>query len=242
MTPNPLPELGAALLAAGLGERLQAAHPATPKPLVPVAGRPLIDHALAALEAAGLRRVACVVNETSGPRIEAHCRTRWPGFSFTFVSASTPNSMESLFALSPFLVSSPFLLLTADAVFPPVALPRFLAAARSHDGDGVMAITDHVDDERPLWVGREGDRVVTLGEAAAGSGWVTAGIFLLQPRLLQEIEAARARRLQALRQFLGHLVERGYRLQALPFGACVDVDRPEDIAPAEQLLRDSLPA
>lgn len=50
----------AMVLAAGLGLRMRAADPTRPKPLVPLAGRPLIAHALAGLKAAGVREV--VVN------------------------------------------------------------------------------------------------------------------------------------------------------------------------------------
>src|SRR5690606_7755855 len=45
------------ILAAGRGERMRPLTDHTPKPLLPAAGKPLIEHHLEALAAAGLRRV-----------------------------------------------------------------------------------------------------------------------------------------------------------------------------------------
>jgi MurNAc alpha-1-phosphate uridylyltransferase len=50
----------AMVLAAGRGERLRPLTDTTPKPLLPVRGRPLIEHLLVALAAAGVREI--VVN------------------------------------------------------------------------------------------------------------------------------------------------------------------------------------
>ncbi|MFN8640920.1 MAG: NTP transferase domain-containing protein [Candidatus Binatia bacterium] len=51
----------AGLIAAGLGERLVAAGIDTPKPLVAVAGKALVDHVLDAVAAAGID-AACIFN------------------------------------------------------------------------------------------------------------------------------------------------------------------------------------
>lgn len=61
----------AVILAAGRGERLRPLTDHTPKPLIEVGGRPLLDHHLEALATAGV--TLCVVNVAHlGPQIEAH--------------------------------------------------------------------------------------------------------------------------------------------------------------------------
>ena len=66
---------------------------------------------------------------------------------------------------------------------------------------------------------------------------MTAGVYVFDPAIFREIDAARAARYGALRQFLGHLLARGYRLYGEPISKTVDVDRPEDIAVAEAFVR-----
>src|SRR5688572_16545808 len=66
----------AILLAAGEGSRLRPAAPF--KPLCPVAGRPLLAHAIDGLAAAGLTRVVVVLGY-GAPDIEAYIGSRaWP--------------------------------------------------------------------------------------------------------------------------------------------------------------------
>jgi NDP-sugar pyrophosphorylase family protein len=147
--------------------------------------------------------------------------------------------MESLFTLAPLLGGQRFLLLTVDAILAPTGLQRFCeqAAARQR-ADGILAVTEWIDDEKPLWVKCAAEEVIeTIGIEAAGSGLVTAGVYVFEPRIFDEVEAARALRFDALRQFLAHLVRRGFRLEAAPIGKSVDVDRPEDIAVAEAFVR-----
>jgi NDP-sugar pyrophosphorylase family protein len=238
----------AGLIAAGLGERLRAHGITLPKPLVPVAGRPLIDYVLDAVATVGLRQVACIVNEECRG-IESHCRNRWPQLAFDFIRRTTPSSMESLFTLRPLLEGERFVLLTVDAVFAPRVLDRFLTTADARaDAQAVLALSTFVDDEKPLYACLStSGRITALGADAQPRGatdvpLVTAGFYLFDPTIFEEIAFARHSGFTALRQFLGHLLRRGYRVYGEQIGKTVDVDRPEDIAIAEAFVRSDFTA
>jgi len=51
----------AVILAAGEGRRLEPLTNRRPKPMVPVANRPLLEHVVEAVAAAGIDRIALVV-------------------------------------------------------------------------------------------------------------------------------------------------------------------------------------
>lgn len=66
----------AMLMAAGLGKRMRPLTATRPKPLVKVAGQPLMDHALDRLAAGGIRKVVVNVHylaDTVEAHVQAHC-------------------------------------------------------------------------------------------------------------------------------------------------------------------------
>jgi NDP-sugar pyrophosphorylase family protein len=235
-----MPKLKAALIAAGHGDRLRRAGVRQTKPLVPVAGMPLIERVLGSLASVDIDEVAVILNaDTESDAVEQHCRRALPHLNLDILRQTTPNSMESLFALAPYLRTGPFLLLTVDAIFGPRVLPALLDGWTAHpNADGALAVHGYIDDEKPLRVRTDStQRITAIGTAAADSPLITAGLYLLTPRIFDEIAAARAAGYSALRVFLSHLCEHGYRLVAIPVPKTVDVDRPEDIAVAEDLIR-----
>lgn len=241
-TPNPGPPAvrKAALIAAGRGERLRREGIGLPKALVPIGGVPLVERVLRSAVEVGIGELACIFDAgTDSDRVERHCREVSGDLRLHIVRRTTPSSMESLFALAPHLQGERFLLLTVDAVFGPAVLPALLQAAVRHpDGDGILGIHGFIDDEKPLRVAAGADeRITAIGPKAAASPLITAGLYIFSPSIFDEIEAARAARCGALRDFLGHLCDRGYRLYGARLPKTVDVDRPEDIRTAEAFVR-----
>ncbi|MGH7898996.1 MAG: nucleotidyltransferase family protein [Candidatus Binatia bacterium] len=227
----------AGIIAAGLGERLRRGGIATPKPLLVVGGRTLLERAIASATVAGAEEVALIVNAES-PEVESYVRGRdWP-VPVNVTVKTTPSSMESFFTLAPALGDSPFLLLTVDALSPPGTLDKLAREGLAAGPTGALAVTDFVDDEKPLWVRiGEAGRIVALGQAAARSGWVTSGAYFFHPVVYEHVAEARRQRLGALREFLALLLEKSSPLWAVPVGKSVDVDRPEDLPVAEEFVK-----
>ena len=67
--------LEAVLMAGGKGERLRPLTDDTPKPLLPVAGKPIIDYNVEELEACGVKKIHVTVNYLAH-QIEEHFRNR----------------------------------------------------------------------------------------------------------------------------------------------------------------------
>lgn len=226
----------AGIIAAGHGERLQAAGITTPKPLLPIGGRPLIARAIETARQAGASEIVCIVNAATD-RVRDFLTDTAFGLPVQVVQRTTASSAESLLALRPHLEAAPFLLLTVDAVLAPGRVAALVQYARTLTNTAsVLGVTTVVEDEKPLWadVGRDG-RMRSLGDPTHAR-FVTAGVYFLQPLIYSLADAAPPHDRSALRALLGALLRHGHPLYGVDVGATVDVDRPEDIASAERLL------
>jgi MurNAc alpha-1-phosphate uridylyltransferase len=109
-------KMKAMILAAGKGTRLRPITDRTPKPLVKVAGRPLIEYSFDLLKAAGIRRV--VVNKHHlADQIEAYVANR-EDFEIT-VSDETAALLETgggVLKALPLLGKNPFFVLNSDVI------------------------------------------------------------------------------------------------------------------------------
>ena len=210
------------ILAAGEGSRLRAGGFPMPKPLLPIAGVPLIGRLLGALQPLMPEAIVCIINN-QGTSVADYVRQHYPALPIQFVQQDTASSYESFAVLCAYLRGSPFLVTTVDSVFPPDFLPQFVAAAGQQPGmDMMLTLTTFIDDEKPLHVRLDAhQRIVQLGDAARGA------CASLAPR-----------RVSALREFLGWLLQHGYWLQGYLAPKTIDVDRPQDIAVAEQFVQE----
>ena len=229
----------AGIIAAGRGERLAKGSFSVPKPLIPVGGEPLISRVIRGAASVKVTSVACIVNDLN-PAVAAYLRSRsWP-VPLEVITKTTANSMESLFCLAPLLSEEPFLLFTVDAVFGFGILENFLSEALVlNQAQGVLALTEFIDDENPLWVRTDRrHRIIAMGDEARPSRYATAGFYYFRPDIFAMIDAARTHSLKALREFLAFLVGTGHSYYGLPVKKTMDVDNPEDIQKAEAYLKE----
>jgi NDP-sugar pyrophosphorylase family protein len=233
------------ILAAGEGSRLRAGGFHMPKPLLPIAGVPLIGRLLRALQQLAPEEIVCIINH-QGSSVADYVQQHYAALPITFVQQDTASSYESFMVLCAHLRGAPFLVTTADAVFAPDFLPPFVATAQACVGmheqrtgvDMMLTLTTFIDDEKPLYVGLDAQqRIRQMGETARDSAYVTSGFYYCAPSVSAACDSLPPGRVNALREFLGWLLQQGYWLQGYLAPKMVDVDRPQDIPVAEQFVQ-----
>jgi MurNAc alpha-1-phosphate uridylyltransferase len=105
----------AMVMAAGLGKRMRPLTASRPKPLVEVAGKALIDHALDRLRAAGIHKVVVNVHYLADS-LEAHLKARASDFEVK-ISDERKLLMETgggMIQAEPMIGADPFLVVNSD--------------------------------------------------------------------------------------------------------------------------------
>ena len=219
------------IIAAGEGSRLRRDGWAVAKPLVPVAGVPLIAGVIQNFLAAGITSLRIIVNEEERDCVD-WVRSRFPRLDAEFIVKTTASSLESFVEVAAVPAPDRMLVSTVDAWCAAADFARFVeAACRRPPGASVLAVTPLVADENPLWVGLDDTgRVTALG---GGPGrLVTAGMYLVSARVR---ETPPPPGLGRLREYLTWLWRSGEPLYGEVIETVVDVDRAEDVALAEAL-------
>src|SRR5215207_937998 len=107
----------AMVLAAGLGERMRPLTDRMPKPLVSVAGRPLIDHVLDRLAAAGIERAVVNVHYLAD-MIEGHLKGRTrPQILISDERQALLNTGGGVVKALPTIGAEPFIHVNSDTIW-----------------------------------------------------------------------------------------------------------------------------
>lgn len=216
------------LFAAGFGTRMGALTAERPKPMIEVAGKPLIDHTLDIVTAFGAERI--VVNLHYKPeQLERHLSDRK-----VLLSHEQPNILETgggLRKALPLLGDSPVFTMNTDAVWRGPNPLTLLAEA--WDEARMDALLLCLPPDRAEGHSGKGDFVMdNTGRATRGPGLIYSGVQILKTRGLTEIPDESF----SLNVLWDRMLENG-RLFVLPYpGKWCDVGQPEGIATAEAML------
>lgn len=222
------------LFAAGFGTRMGALTKDRPKPLIPVAGRALVDHALALADGAGI--ATRVMNlHYRGEQLAAHVAGR--GVALSWERGQILDTGGGLRAALPLLGPGPVLALNTDAVWtganPLTALLNAWDAARM---DGLLLLLPG-----PKATGRSGpddflrDAQGRLSRASGRAGDVFLGAQILRTEMLAEIPDPAF----SLNRIWDMMIAKGRLFGVEHQGGWADVGHPEGIAAAEAMLAEA---
>ena len=168
-----------AIIAAGEGSRLAQEGINAPKPLVKVNDEHLIDRLLRIFMANDAEEIVVICNDLT-TLVSAHLADIQQNGLYgrpvplRFIVKSTPSSMHSFFELSKILPQGsdyPFVLTTVDTIFREEEFGNYIAAFKevlAEGDDGMMGVTDYIDDEKPLYV-EASPQPSPIGEGATSS-------------------------------------------------------------------------
>ncbi len=226
-----------AILAAGEGSRLASEGVAKPKPLVELQGIPLIERLIRIFARNGASSINIIVNEQQPETVE-FIKSIEVGCPINIVIKSTPSSMHSMHALSHLLRGEKFCLTTVDTLFREDEFANYIKKFEEYEGDGIMAVTDYIDDEKPLYIATDEKMEITAfcDKPTPETHYISGGIYGLSPKALDILDRCMNDGIHRMRNFQRRLVESGMKLKAFPLGKIIDIDHAEDIIKAEEFI------
>ena len=222
----------AMILAAGRGERMRPLTDRMPKPLVPVAGTPLIDHVVARLARAGLRDL--VINlGYRGAQIREHLGDGSAhGVRIQWSDEGDPplETGGGVFRALDLLGDAPFVIANAD-VYSDFDFAPLAARARAFGSHDLahLVLVPNPEHRRDGDFGLEGGRARNDGEPRL----TYSGIAILHPELFLNCEDGRFPLAPLLRHAAACDELSGERFE----GLWSDVGTPDRLAALESILR-----
>lgn len=227
-----------AILAAGEGSRLAKEGETVPKPLVEVGGEKLIDRLIRIFIDNGAEQIAVITNDII-PLTQDHVRElKSQGLPISLKVKSTESSMHSFYELKELIGRGKFCLTTVDTVFREEEFSQFIHDFELTDFDGMMAVTDYIDDEKPLYI--ETDEQLNIRgfhDTRSCEKYISGGIYCLTDKIFPLLDRCIQKGQSRMRNFQRAMVTEGLHLKAYPFSKIIDIDHREDIIKAEQFLK-----
>jgi len=227
------------ILAAGFGSRLSPSRGEVPKPLVTVAGRTLMEHALGQAAAAGVEE-AVIVLGNAADQLRAHLTQLRTQLNLRLVHNDRfhePNGV-SLLAAAPYITGT-FFLQMVDHLFERPVL-QLLDRAGGRAGASRLLVdfapSDFDEADATKVRAREGS-ITAIGKDVYPYDAVDTGYFRLDPTVFAELREVQRVEPPSVTLGMRRLIAQG-KLEPVALGgvAWTDVDTPEDFARAASLL------
>ena len=221
--PHKLPN-SVVIMAGGEGKRLRPLTQDCPKQMLQVAGKPLLEIILKQCLDAGFEHFYFAVNYLKD-QIQSHFQdgSAW-GARIQYLEEDKPLGTAGALSLLPQRPDHPFLVLNSD-VLTRVDYTHLLRFHADHQSTATLCVREH-STQIPYGVVRMDDvKVVALEEKPVQTHYVNAGIYLLNPNLLDLVPKGAV---FDMPQLLETVAQQGKPVSAFPIHEYwLDIGHPE---------------
>ena len=167
------------IMAGGYGKRLMPLTESVLKPMLPVNGRPLLEHMLGKLRQAGIRSVSLATHHLSDTIVEHFKDGSAFGMNLNYIRESEPRGTAGALSKLP-ASAQPFLVMNGD-ILTGVDVRAMLDFHRDHRADLSVGVRQY-DIEVPFGlVQTNGVKVTAITEKPVLRHFINAGVYIVNP-------------------------------------------------------------
>lgn len=176
------------IMAGGMGLRLRPLTENTPKPMLPVGGKPMMQHTIESLRAEGFVNFVLAINYL-GDQIEGHFGDGASlGVRISYLKEEQPLGTGGALSLLHGTLASPIILINGDVLLS-ARLGAMLDYHTAHLADITVGVKV-LDTQIPFGViGLEGNHIVAMREKPVYRDFINAGVYVLQPEVVGSVDA-----------------------------------------------------
>lgn len=217
------------IMAGGKGTRLRPYTENCPKPLLPVAGKPLLEHILERSKLAGFHDVVISIHYL-GEMIERHFGdgSSW-GVKIRYLREHLPLGTAGALSLLHPAPSEPFVVTNGD-LLTDIDYGELLDFHVRHNAVATMAVRLYEWQHPYGVVHTEGINIIGFEEKPIARTYINAGVYVFSPQVLEYLVIERC----DMPMVFERLQSKGIRTVAYPMHEpWLDVGRPADLMKAE---------
>lgn len=178
----------AIILAGGLGTRLRPLTNETPKPLLPIKGKPIIQHAIENLKKYGIKEIILSIGYKAEKIQDYFKDGRQIGVKISYCIETEPLGTGGAVKQASINIKEPFILLWGDNLTD-INFKEMIKSYIKNNAKIIMALTPREDVEHFGVAKLEGDKILYFVEKPrreeAPSNLINAGAFIIDPEVLK---------------------------------------------------------
>ena len=224
--------IDAVLMAGGRGERLRPLTLKTPKPLLPVGGKPIIDYNIDELEHCGVERIFVTTNYMA-EKIEKYLSQRSGRAAVQCVREPKRLGTMGSLSLIDDIRSENVLMMNSD-LLTDIDFEALYTHHVSHKSDLTIAGVPYTVSVPYALMRIKGGRVKSLEEKPTYNYFANGGVYIIKKKLIDRLEKGEY---MDAPDFISTLISSGGKVGCYPVeGTWIDIGTPDDYRYANELM------